>query len=110
MAAPAAVPHPDPVPPAADPAQIRACLTPTLIAVFDAEWELVLDEAKRTKELDGIRNLLNHWRHIAYDEMVEPGTYFRLQATAEQIQQTGMNSQAATIEEMRALIRQRLEG
>ncbi|MFD4428506.1 DUF6247 family protein [Nocardia sp. NPDC058497] len=109
MASPAS-PNPAPVPPQADPAAIRASLTPTLVAIFDSEWELVLDEAKATKELTGIRTLLNHWRHIAYDEMVEPGTYFRLQAKAEELLQYGADDGAATIEEMRALIRQRLEG
>jgi uncharacterized protein DUF6247 len=41
MASPAAVP--DPRVPPADPQAIRACLTPTLAAEFDHEWNTVLD-------------------------------------------------------------------
>jgi hypothetical protein len=37
--------------PPADPQAIRACLTPSLVAQFDSEWELVLDEAKQAKDM-----------------------------------------------------------
>ncbi|TLG17898.1 hypothetical protein FEK35_01855 [Nocardia cyriacigeorgica] len=108
MASPAPAPDPAGPPLTADPVAIRAVLTPTLRAIFDSEWELVLEQAKENKELTGIRAMLDKWRHIAHDELVEPGSYFRLQAKAEQIQRTGVNPDAATIEEMRAVIRQKL--
>ncbi|WP_225730374.1 MULTISPECIES: DUF6247 family protein [unclassified Nocardia] len=111
MASPAAAPDSVPVPPAADPASIRATLSPALLAIFDREWDAVLEEAKKTKELATIRSMLQNWQFIAYDEMRDPGSYFRLQAKAELISRTGSNPDArTTVEEMRAQIRQRLEG
>lgn len=82
---------PDPAPvraPTADPVAIRACLTPDVAAVFDAEWEYVLEEAKKSKDLAGVRDLLQHWRHHAYQELREPGAYFRVLATAARGQAT----------------------
>ncbi|MGH3718614.1 MAG: DUF6247 family protein [Pseudonocardiaceae bacterium] len=82
---------PDPVavrPPAADPVAIRTCLTPDVAAVFDAEWEFVLEEAKQSKDLAGVRELLQHWRHFAYQELREPGAYFRVLAAAARAQAT----------------------
>ncbi|MGH3899532.1 MAG: DUF6247 family protein, partial [Pseudonocardiaceae bacterium] len=67
-------------PPEADPAAIRACLTPRVVAEFDAEWEIVLDKAKQTKDLAGVHKLLHKWRYVAYAEMRDPGSYFRLLA------------------------------
>ena len=64
--------------PAADPVAIRACLPPEVAAVFDREWEAVLEAAKYSKDLAGVRELLAHWRHHAYQELLEPGVYFRV--------------------------------
>ena len=110
MASLAAAPDPAPAAPPAEPSAIRAALTSTLAAVFDQEWSIVLDRAKETKELGGIYALLNKWQHIVVTELRNPGSYFRLQAKAEQIIRTGENPGAATIEEMRALIERRQVG
>jgi hypothetical protein len=96
-----------PEPPPADPQAIRACLTSTLVAEFDREWELVLDRAKQDKDLGPIQSLLTKWRHLAYTEMRDPGSYYRLLAKAEQITRTGHNPDAASIEDMRALVERR---
>jgi len=101
-------PHPPAVPPAADPQAIRACLTPTLVAEFDREWEFVLEQAKQEKDLTAIHSLLNKWRHLAYAELKDPGSHFRMLAKAEEIERTGTNPGAVSIEDMRALIERRL--
>lgn len=109
MASPAQA-HPpsgEPVAPAADPVAIRACLTPMLVAEFDREWELVLDRAKASKDLADVRTLLAKWRHIAYGELRDPGSYYRVLAKAEQIQRLGANPDAVSLEEMKALLRGR---
>ena len=80
----------------------------TLAAEFDREWDIVLDQAKRDKELVPIQALLNKWQHLAFMEMKEPGSYFQLLAKAERIERSGHNPEAASIDEMRALIEQRL--
>lgn len=98
----------EPTPPAADPVAIRACLSPRLVAEFDAEWERTLEQAKASKDLVGVHKLLNKWRHVAYGEMRDPGSYFRVLAKAEQIMQTGENPTAGSFEDMQALIRERL--
>lgn len=108
MASPAPLPPGEPVPPAADPLAIRACLTPTLASEFDNEWAIVLDRVKQTKDLAEVHELLTKWRHIAYGEMKDPGSYFRLLAKAELIERTGRHPDALPIEDMRELIRQRL--
>ena len=108
MSLPAGVPHPPAAPPAADPQAIRACLTPTLVAEFDREWEIVLERAKQEKDITAIHSLLNKWRHLAYAELQDPGSYFRMLAKAEQIERTGQNPSAVPIEDMRALIERRL--
>lgn len=96
-------------PPAADPAAIRACLSSEIVAVFDAEWEHALDAAKQSKDLAGIRDLLHSWRLLAYDELVEPGSYFRILAKAAHIQATGKPATGSVAgEEIRALIAARL--
>lgn len=108
MASPASVPSGgDPVAPAADPVAIRAALTPMLVAEFDREWELVLERAKVSKDLAGIRDLLGKWRHIAYGELRDPGSYYRMLAKAEQVQRLSANPDAVSLEEMKALLRQR---
>jgi 3,4-dihydroxy-2-butanone 4-phosphate synthase len=99
---------PPAAPPAADPRAIRACLTPTLVSEFDREWEIVLERAKQEKDITAIHALLNKWRHLAFTELQEPGSYFRLLAKAEQIERAGHNPSAARIEDMRALIERRL--
>lgn len=72
--------------PEADPVAIRACLTPEVAAVFDREWEYVLEQAKASKDLVGVRSLLEKWRFFAYGELVEPGQYFRILQKAAQLQ------------------------
>jgi hypothetical protein len=98
---------PDQVPPAADPAAIRACLSPALLAEFDHEWDLVLEQAKVSKDLTAVHDLLATWRHVAYREMVDPGAHYRMLAKAEQIMRTGRNPDAVPVDAMHALIRQR---
>jgi hypothetical protein len=96
-------------PPDADPVAIRACLTPDVAAVFDAEWEHVLEQAKRSKDLAGVRELLAHWRHFAFQELREPGSYFRVLATAARVQATRQAPPGSVSgEEMRARIEARL--
>ncbi len=109
MVSPAAsLPAPSSAPPEPDPVAIRACLSPRLIAEFDAEWESALEKAKTSKDLAAVRTLLHKWRHLAYAEMRDPGSYLRLLAKAEQILRTGKNSTAGSFEDMQALIRERL--
>ena len=103
--------RPVPVTPPAEPAAIRACLTPDLVAVFDREWEFVLEQAKRSHDLGGIHELLGAWRFHAHAEQLEPGSYFRTLAVAARIQATGSAApSAASADEVRALIRARLAG
>lgn len=109
MSNPAApIPRGEPSPPDADPVAIRACLPPQMLAEFDREWERVLDQAKVDKDLARVHKLLHKWRHIAYAEMRDPGSYSRLLAKAEQIIRTGENPTAGSFEDMQALIRERL--
>ena len=109
MASPApGAPQPEPIAPPADPAGIRACLPPEVAEAFDAEWELVLEQAKQSKDLDGIRSLLAKWRHIAYGELTAPGTYARVQSKAEEILRSGVNPGAVPLEDMQELIAERL--
>ncbi len=95
-------------PPPAEPQAIRACLTPSLAAEFDREWESVLDVAKQNKDLVPIESLLTKWRHLAYAELRDPGSYYRALAKAELILHTGQNPDAGSADDMRALIEQRL--
>ncbi|MER7014601.1 DUF6247 family protein [Saccharopolyspora sp. NPDC000359] len=108
MAAPHPAQNTDPAPPPADAAAIRACLTPRVAAEFDAEWEHTLERAKRSHDLTEVFELLKKWRHLAHAEQTAPGTYFRLLAKSEQITSTGRNPDAASLEDMQALIRHRL--
>jgi hypothetical protein len=78
-------------------------------AEFDREWEIVLERAKQTKDLAGVHDLLNKWRHLAYAELKEPGSYYRLLATAAHTLATGKAPPGSVSgEDMKALIRQRL--
>ncbi len=107
MASPATLPNPVPAPPPADPQAIRACLTSTLAAEFDREWRIVLDRVKQSQDLGDLHELLNKWRHTAYMEMRDPGSYYRMLAKAEQIMRSGGNPDAVPFDEMQALIRDR---
>jgi len=90
MASPAAPSEQNhPVPPPAEPRAIRACLTPDVAVEFDREWDIALDQAKRDKDLAPVQDLLVKWRHLAYAELTEPGSYFRVLATAEHTLATG---------------------
>ena len=109
MVSPAPHPAAVPAPPDADPVAIRACLPAAVTAVFDAEWEQVLEAAKRSKDLAGVRDLLQNWRHHAYQELREPGAYFRVLATAAHTQATRQAPQGSvSAEEMRARLDARL--
>lgn len=101
----APLPAGDPVPLEADPVAIRACLTPRLAAEFDAEWDIVLEDAKRSKDLAGVHELLQKWRHLAYAELKDPGSYFWLLAKTEQITRTGTNPDGVPFEDMMAQAR-----
>ncbi len=107
MASVGTLPESAPVPPAADPQAIRACLTSTLAAEFDHEWEIVLDRVKQSMDLTDLHAWLNKWRHTAYLEMRDPGAYYRMLGKAEQIQRTGSNPDAVPYEQLQAVIRQR---
>lgn len=96
-----------PAQPAAEPAAIRACLTPTLAAEFDHEWAVVLDRVKQSQDLRDLHALLNKWQHTAYLEQRDPGAYYRMLAKAELITRTGGNPDAVPFEDMQALIRKR---
>jgi len=76
--------------------------------VFDQEWAVVLENAQVSKELAGIRALLTKWRHFAYAELTDPGSYYRVLAKAELIQRTGHNPDAVPLAEVQALIAARL--
>jgi len=99
------------VAPAADPVAIRACLTPEIAAVFDHEWEYVLETAKQSKDLAGAQELLHKWRFFAHAEQTDPGSYFRVLTAAARAQATGRPAPGSvSAEEVRALIRARLAG
>lgn len=91
------------------PAAIRSQLPADLAAVFDSEWEIVLEAAKRTQDLQAIHDLLQHWWHFAAAEAAEPGSYFRLQERAARVLANGAPSPGGIgAEEVRALIEARL--
>lgn len=46
----------------------------------------MLEEAKQSKDLAEVHDLLGKWRHFAYAELKEPGRYFGLLAKAERRQ------------------------
>ncbi|SNR27934.1 hypothetical protein SAMN06265360_101142 [Haloechinothrix alba] len=108
MASPdASPPNQHPSPPAADPASIRECLTPTLAAEFDHEWQIVLDRVKESQDLTDLHALLNKWQHTAFLELREPGAYHRVLAKAEEVIRTGHNPRAVQFEDLRDAIQQR---
>jgi hypothetical protein len=80
-------------------------------AEFDAEWDIVLERAKRAKDLAPIHELLNKWRQFAYAELKDPGSYFRLLATAAHTLATG-EAPAGSVSgaEIKARMRRRLGG
>ena len=47
-----------------------------------------MEAAKHSKDLAGVRDLLAHWRHHAYQELRDPGAYFRVLATAARAEAT----------------------
>jgi hypothetical protein len=55
-----------------------------------------------------VHALLVKWRHVDHAELKEPGSYFHLLAEAERITRTGKNPNAVPIEEVTALISERL--
>ena len=87
---------------------VRAGLPVSLVGDFDREWDLVLDRAKRDKDLGPVLDLLSKWRHVAQAETAEPGSWQRLLVKAEEIQRSGINPDAASIEDLRAVIDRRL--
>ena len=96
-------------PPEADPTAIRSRLSADVAAEFDREWEQVLEEAKKSKSLAGIRDLLAQWRHIAAQELRSPGSFHRLAAKADAIMATGRPAPGSVAgAEVRALISSRL--
>ncbi|GAB0103064.1 hypothetical protein JMUB6875_20360 [Nocardia sp. JMUB6875] len=108
MATPVPLPHPPQIP-AADPEALRAALPAALREEFDAEWVQVLDRAKQSHSLREIHDLLSKWQHTAAMEIRDPGSYQRLLEKAAQIEAAGGRSTAVSIEDMRALIQQRLQ-
>lgn len=101
---------PDPIPPSLEPRAIRACLTPDVAAEFDREWEIVLDQAKRSQDLELVHDLLTKWRHFAYAELKAPGSYFRVLASAAHTLATGQPPAGSVSgEQITELIRGRLD-
>jgi hypothetical protein len=99
----------DPLPPPAAPKAIRARLTSTMAAEFDREWTIVIDEVKKSLDLADLHSWLNKWRHNAYLELRDPGSYYRMLAKIEQIMRTGQSPEGSVSEEeVKALIRDRL--
>ena len=107
MAIPARAPEPNTSGPPADAAGIRACLPPDTAAVFDSEWEYVLEEAKQSKDLTAVHDLLHKWRFYALEESRSPGWYTALQTKAERILRTGANPGAVPWEDMQELVARR---
>lgn len=108
MASPVSAHDRDPAAPAADPVEIRACLPHQLVAMFDAEWDLTLERAKTAKNLTGVQSMLHKWRHLAYAELRDPGTFRRLQAKTDEILRTGTNPTAGSYTRMREQLEERL--
>jgi hypothetical protein len=69
---------------------------------------LVLDRTKASKSLDEIRDLLARWRGIASAEVREPGSHGRMLAKASHILATSEHSGARTLEDLQAVIGERL--
>jgi hypothetical protein len=77
-------------------------------AEFDREREIVLDRVKQSKDLADLHELLNKWRHTAYLEMREPGSYHRMLGKAEQIIRTCGNPDAVPFEETQVICQRRV--
>jgi hypothetical protein len=108
MASPAGAEQEPLVPPTADPWAIRRGLSARLRADFDTEWEIVLDQAKASKSLDGIRALLTKWRGIVAAEQREPGSHGRMLAKAAHILATGHRPGARNVDDLQDVIEERL--
>ena len=103
----AAAPGPDFGVPA-DPRALRAGLPHALVAEFDVEWGIVLEQAKHDMDLAPVRSLLTKWRHLAHAELRDPGSTQRLHEKAAEIERTGQNPDAVSMDEVRQLIDRRL--
>jgi uncharacterized protein HemY len=101
-------PEPLPGTPSADPRALRASLPSALVAEFDREWELVLEQAKQDMDLGPVRSLLTKWRHLAHAELRDPGVTSRLAEKVAEIERTGQNANAVPMDELRELIDRRL--
>jgi hypothetical protein len=100
---------PRPAPPPADPKALRACLPADLVAEFEHEWNLVLDSLKTSMDLGEMYSLITQWRHTAYMELCDPGSYRRMLGKAAEILRTGQAPPGAISgEEMMEIIRERL--
>ena len=106
MAEPAAR-TPPPTAPPAEPAAIRACLHPDTAAVFDQEWEFVLEEAKHSHDLTGVHELLHKWRFFAVEELTQPGWYGALMTKAERTLRTGVNPGAVPWQDLHEVLARR---
>ncbi|MEU7138315.1 DUF6247 family protein [Nocardia sp. NPDC046473] len=95
--------------PAAEPNALRAALPPELRAEFDREWDVVLEQAKKSHTLEEIDALLNKWQHTAVMEIREPGSYQRMLDKAERIQADGGRKTGVSIDDVRRLITRRLQ-
>ncbi|AFU04218.1 DUF6247 family protein [Nocardia brasiliensis] len=95
--------------PAAEPKALRAALTPDLRAEFDREWDLVLEQAKKSHTLEEIHALLNKWQHTVVMEKRDPGSYQRMVEKAARIEAGGGRTTGVSIEAVRSLITRRLQ-
>ena len=78
--------------------------------MFDREWEYVLEEAKQSKDLTAVHDLLHKWRFFAFEESRSPGWYAALQAKADRIRRTGVNPGAVPYEDLQELLARRRDG
>ena len=113
MTAAAAMPEPQPTDPAyahASPAEIRAALIPEDQARFDRRWREVTTEAAETFALDGMYDMLETWRRVAWVTQARGADGYRqMLADAEHRLRTGERMpDAVPISEVRALIQERL--
>lgn len=105
--------HRPPVP-AAEPAAIRACLPPAVAAEFDRNWGAVMDRAKAEQDLTLVHGFLARWRIMAYTEMTDPGSYFRLMELADKAMKDAeagrLPAGGVSSAQMKAMIADRLAG
>ncbi|MRH93207.1 hypothetical protein GFY24_38305 [Nocardia sp. SYP-A9097] len=83
MSSSAAKPDSRPYVPDADPVSIRACLPADVAAAFDRDWDTMMDQAKRSRDITLIHSFLSVWRIRAALEVAEPGSFFRAIEKAE---------------------------